>query len=71
MKILLIQPPGHYPLMDQIYMFEPLALEYLAAGALLDGHEARICDVRIEYGFENVFREFAPDLVGLTGLFPR
>jgi len=67
MKILLIQPPSHYPLMDQVYMFEPLALEYLAAGALLDGHEVRICDARIEPDVEAAVREFAPELVGLTG----
>jgi len=53
--------------MDQVYMFEPLALEYLAAGAILDGHEVRICDARIEPDVETAFREFAPELVGLTG----
>ena len=67
MKILLIQPPSQYPMMDQIYMFEPLALEYLAAGALADGHQVRICDARIEPGFEAAMQEFAPEVVGLTG----
>jgi len=67
MKILLVQPPSQYPMMDQIYMFEPLALEYLGAGALEDGHEVRICDARIEPDVESVFKEFAPEVVGLTG----
>jgi radical SAM superfamily enzyme YgiQ (UPF0313 family) len=67
MKILLIQPPSHDPLMDQVYLFEPLALEYLAAGALQDGHEVRICDARIEPDVDTLFREYAPHVVGLTG----
>ena len=67
MKIMLVQSPSQYPLMDQIYMFEPLALEYLAAGALLDGHEVRIVDARLEPDIETVFREFRPEVVGLTG----
>ncbi|NVO00100.1 MAG: cobalamin B12-binding domain-containing protein [Geobacteraceae bacterium] len=66
MKILLIQPASHYPLMDQVFMFEPLALEYLAAGALLDGHDVRIIDARMEADIEDIFQEFGPDVVGLT-----
>lgn len=67
MNILLIQPPSNDPLMDQVYLFEPLALEYLGAGLKLDNHEVRILDARIEPDYEAALREFKPDLVGLTG----
>ncbi len=39
MKILLIQPPSCDPLTDRIFLFEPLALEYLGAGLKLDVHQ--------------------------------
>lgn len=67
MKLLLIQPPSTSPLMDQVYLFEPLALEYLAAGAKLDGHQVIIHDARIDSDLETILLEFAPDVVGLTG----
>lgn len=67
MKLLLIQPPSTSPLMDQVYLFEPLALEYLAAGAQLDGHEVEILDARIDRDIETTVRDCAPDVVGLTG----
>jgi len=66
MKILLIQPPSHYPLMDQVYLFEPLALEYLGAGARLDGHEVYLLDARLEPDISRVLGEFRPDVVGVT-----
>jgi radical SAM superfamily enzyme YgiQ (UPF0313 family) len=67
MKILLIQPQSCDPLTDQIFLFEPLALEYLGAGLKLDGHEVLLHDARIEPDYESVFKRFQPDLVGLTG----
>ena len=67
MRVLLIQPPSHDPLTDKIFLFEPLALEYLGAGLKLDGHEVRLLDARLEPDVEGVFRGFQPDLVGLTG----
>jgi radical SAM superfamily enzyme YgiQ (UPF0313 family) len=67
MKVLLIQPPSHDPLTDQIFLFEPLALEYLGAGLKLDGHEVLLLDARLEPDVEGAFRRFQPDLVGLTG----
>lgn len=67
MKLLLIQPPSSSPLMDQVYMFEPLALEYLAAGAKLDGHQVEILDARIDNDIEKHLRKFTPDAVGITG----
>ena len=67
MKILLIQPPSCDPMTDQIFLFEPLALEYLGAGLKLDGHQVELLDARLEPDFEPVCRRFQPDLVGLTG----
>jgi len=66
MKILLIQPASHEPLMDQVYLFEPLALEYLAAGLLLDNHDVRIIDARIEPDIAAIAKDWSPDIVGLT-----
>lgn len=67
MKILLIQPYSSSDLMDKIYLFEPLALEYLGAGAKLDGHEVRLLDTRIDSDIDGAVRAFRPDVVGLTG----
>lgn len=67
MKILLIQPRSNDPLMDQIYLFEPLALEYLGAGLRQDNHEVRLVDARIDEDYRTPLAEFRPDLVGLTG----
>lgn len=67
MNVLLIQPPSVDPLTDQIFLFEPLALEYLGAGLKLDGHEVRLLDARIHPDYEEVFHEFQPDAIGLTG----
>ena len=67
MKILLIQPPSCDPMTDQIFLFEPLALEYLGAGLKEDGHQVELLDARLEPDFEAAFRRSRPDLVGLTG----
>ncbi|SNB46748.1 radical SAM protein [Geobacter sp. DSM 9736] len=67
MKVLLIQPPSHDPFSDRIFLFEPLALEYLAAGLKTDGHEVEIVDARLEPDLEGAFRRFRPGVVGLTG----
>lgn len=67
MKVLLIQPPSCDPLTDQLFLFEPLALEYLGAGLKQHGHEVRLLDARLEPDYESVFCNFRPDLVGLTG----
>ncbi len=67
MKILLIQPPSCDPMTDQIFLFEPLALEYLGAGLKEDGHEVELLDARLEPDIEAACRRFLPDLVGLTG----
>jgi len=66
MKILLIQPPSHTPLMDQVYLFEPLALEYLGAGLRQHGHEVFLLDARIDSDIDRCLDKFRPDVVGLT-----
>ena len=66
MKILLIQPPSHYPLMDQVYLFEPLALEYLGAAARNTGHEVLLHDARLEPDIMRTVADFRPDMVGVT-----
>ena len=67
MKTLLIQPPSSDPLTDQIFMFEPLALEYLGAGLELDGHQVEILDARLTPNIESACHRFQPQVVGLTG----
>jgi len=67
MKVMLVQPPSGTPFMDKIYMYEPLALEYLGAGLKEDKHEVLLLDVRLDPDFETAFRRFQPDAVGLTG----
>ena len=49
MKILLIEPPKPELSIggEDLFLFEPLALEYLAAG-LPDRHEVQILDLRID-----------------------
>ena len=67
MKVLLIQPPSHNPLIDQFFLFEPLALEYLGAGLTLDNHTVELLDARLEPDIEEACRRFQPEIVGLTG----
>ena len=67
MRILLIQPPSNDPLMDQIYLFEPLALEYLGAGLKEDGHEVTLLDARLDPDIDAAVARLRPQLVGLTG----
>jgi len=67
MKVLLIQPPkaARSLLGDEYYMFEPLGLEYVAAGVGGE-HEVRLLDMRIEPDVQAVLDEFTPDVVGIT-----
>lgn len=70
MRILLVWPKSRNEVLgwgDLGAIAEPLALEYLAAGARADGHEARVLDLRLHpAAFEDTLREFAPDVVGVT-----
>jgi len=67
MKILLVQPPSSDPLSDRIFLFEPLGLEYLAAGLKLDGHQVEILDARLTPDIDSACRRFQPQIVGITG----
>jgi hopanoid C-3 methylase len=67
MKILLIEPakaPGTIG-GDDIFLYEPLALEYLAAG-VCKNHEVKILDLRLEKNLQQILEGFSPDVVGVT-----
>jgi radical SAM superfamily enzyme YgiQ (UPF0313 family) len=70
MKILLIWPRSRNEVLgwgDLGAIAEPLALEYLAAGAKQDGHEVRILDMRLhQTDLNRTLLEFRPDIVGVT-----
>jgi radical SAM superfamily enzyme YgiQ (UPF0313 family) len=67
MKILLIQPAKAPSTIggEDINLFEPVALEYLAAG-VADCHDVRILDMRLEKDLRAVLEAFVPDIVGIT-----
>jgi radical SAM superfamily enzyme YgiQ (UPF0313 family) len=66
-NILLLQPAKAASTIggDDISIFEPLALEYLAA-ALLPDHDVRIMDLRLDPDLERTLSSFRPEVVGLT-----
>jgi radical SAM superfamily enzyme YgiQ (UPF0313 family) len=68
MRILLIEPAKSPISMagEDVFLFEPLALEYLAAG-VSDDHEVRILDQRIDDAVDQTLEEHHPDVVGITG----
>jgi hopanoid C-3 methylase len=67
MKILLIQPPKAAATIGggDVYVYEPLALEYVAAGVAAD-HDVRILDLRLSNDLQDVLQGFRPDIVGIT-----
>lgn len=67
MRILLVQPkkPDITVGGDDFAIFEPLALEYVAAGVEKD-HEVRIIDQRLEDRVEETLQQFDPQVVGIT-----
>jgi radical SAM superfamily enzyme YgiQ (UPF0313 family) len=71
MKVLLIYPNARKELIgygDLGAIAEPLALEYLAAGAKLDSHEVQILDLRLHPDdLDDTLLGFEPDVVGVTG----
>jgi len=67
MRVLLIEPAKSPVTIggEDVFLFEPLALEYVAAG-VADNHDVRILDMRIENSLEDTLAAFEPDVVGLT-----
>ena len=67
MKILLIEPAKAPRTIggEDVYLYEPLALEYLAAGVCQD-HDVMILDLRLEKDLQGVVERFNPDVVGIT-----
>ena len=69
MKILLVQP-GKSPRTiggEDIHLFEPLSLEYVGAG-VVDDHEVRLLDLRLEHDLPGTLESFQPEVVGITAL---
>jgi radical SAM superfamily enzyme YgiQ (UPF0313 family) len=66
-RILLIEPRKASVTIggEDVYLYEPLALEYLAAGVVRD-HDVRILDMRLENDWQEVLANFRPDVVGIT-----
>ncbi|MFH0916789.1 MAG: radical SAM protein [bacterium] len=67
MKILLIEPAKSPSTIggEDIFLYEPLALEYLAAG-LSPEHDTRILDLRLDSNLDRALADFQPDVVGIT-----
>lgn len=67
MRILLIEPAKAALALagEDIHIFEPLALEYIAAGVTSD-HEVKLLDLRLHNGLDQVLANFQPELVGIT-----
>ena len=67
MKILLVQPAKPEKALggEDFSIFEPLALEYLAAGVAPD-HDVRILDMRLDPDLGSHLRDFRPDVAGIT-----
>jgi len=67
MKILLIEPAKAALTIggEDVFIYEPLALEYAAAGVSAD-HDVRILDLRLDKDLEGTFKKFSPDVVGIT-----
>jgi radical SAM superfamily enzyme YgiQ (UPF0313 family) len=67
MKILLVQPAKAEKAVggEDFSIFEPLALEYLAAGVAGD-HDVRILDLRVDPNLDSHLHDFQPEVVGIT-----
>ena len=71
MRILLVYPNANKEIIgwgDLGAIAEPLALEYLAAGGRLEGHDVQILDLRLRpHHLDLVLLAYQPDVVGVTG----
>jgi len=67
MRILLVEPAKAASTFggEDVSLFEPLALEYLAAAVKAD-HDARILDLRLDHDLRGTLERFRPDVVGIT-----
>ncbi|HEY9205532.1 MAG TPA: radical SAM protein [Candidatus Methanoperedens sp.] len=67
MKILLIQPAKAQKTIggEDVFIYEPLALEYLASGVKVD-HDVKILDMRFDKDLDKEINEYKPDVVGIT-----
>ena len=67
MKILLVQPAKPEKALggEDFSIFEPLALEYLAAG-VAGNHDVRILDMRLDPDLDAALHNYQPEVVGLT-----
>ena len=67
MRILLIQPAKQAISMggEEVFLYEPLALEYIAAGVSKD-HDVIIFDQRLENKLPDAIERFNPQVVGIT-----
>ncbi|MGZ8709188.1 MAG: B12-binding domain-containing radical SAM protein [Thermoanaerobaculia bacterium] len=67
MRILLVQPAKAPATIggEDIFIYEPLALEYVAAG-VAGSHDVRILDMRMGEDLLATLEHFRPDVVGIT-----
>lgn len=63
MKILLVQPNSVFQ--ENMSGFEPLALEYIAAG-IIDNHDVKIFDMYAQDGLMEEVETFEPHIVGFS-----
>ena len=72
MRVLLVYPSAKEDGLgraDVGAVAEPIALEYLGAGAKGDGHDVRLLDLRLHpRGLDEALAGFRPDVVGVTGM---
>lgn len=63
----MVQPPKAPSTVggEDVFLFEPLALEYLAAGVSKE-HEVKILDLRLDKDLQFIMTNFHPDIVGIT-----
>lgn len=69
MKVLLVQPPQFgRPGFTKVALVEPLGLE-MVAGSLIDDHDVRLHDMRVDSDFEGIISSFRPDAMGISCSF--
>lgn len=71
MRVLLIYPNAKREIIgwgDMGAIAEPIALEYVGAGARLDGHDVKLLDLRLHNEqLDETLASFQPEVVGVTG----